>query len=49
MFLHGGDLTVSATKTVTINGGIEAGNYQIFTGSGNVSINAGADINIKWL
>ena len=48
MFLHGGDLTVSATKTVTINGGIEAGNYQIFTGSGNVSINAGADINIKW-
>ena len=25
MFLHGGDLNISATKTVTVNGGIEAG------------------------
>ena len=36
MFLHGGDLNISATKTVTVNGGIEAGRYQIFTGAGSV-------------
>ena len=37
-FLHGGDLNVSATKTVTVNGGIEAGRYKIFTGAGDVVI-----------
>ena len=46
-FLHGGDLNISATKTVTVNGGIEAGNYQIFTGSGTVAIH-NAILNVKW-
>ncbi len=36
MFLHGGDLNVSATKTVTINGPLTAGIYQIFKGAGSV-------------
>jgi len=36
-FERGGELNISSTKTVTINGYVEAGNYQIFTGSGVVS------------
>ena len=48
MFLHGGDLTISASKTVTFNTLPDAGGYQIFKGSGSVLINEGGDINLKW-
>lgn len=37
-FLQGGSLSISTGKTVTINGHVEAGLYQIFEGSGTVSI-----------
>ena len=49
MFLHGGDLNVSATKTVTINGDIQAGKYQIFTGAGTVTLgSSSSDIVADW-
>ncbi len=41
-FKRGGKLSVSATKTLTINGTISAGLYQIFSGDGNVSLGDGA-------
>lgn len=41
-FIQGGSLNISAGKTVTINGHIEAGLYQIFEGSGSVSFGSGA-------
>jgi len=40
-FLQGGDLNISAGVTVTINGYVEAGPYQIFTGDGAVSFGSG--------
>jgi hypothetical protein len=36
VFLKGGMLSPNATKTVTINGNVEAGFYQIFTGAGTI-------------
>ncbi len=36
-FSRGGALNIAAGVTLTINGGIEAGLYQIFTGDGNVA------------
>ena len=41
-FLHGGSLNVSAGKTVTFNGHVEAGLYQIFEGDGDVSFSEGS-------
>ena len=43
-FLQGGSLNITDTKTVTINGHVEAGLYQIFkwTGTGKVVFGAGA-------
>jgi len=41
-FLQGGTLNISSTKTVTINGHVEAGLYQIFEGAGSVSFGASA-------
>ena len=35
-FLRGGSLNISSSKTVTINGQVEAGEYEIFEGAGNV-------------
>jgi len=40
-FIHGGYLNIAVGKTVTINGPIEAGSYQIFKGNGTVSLGAG--------
>jgi len=40
--LQGGSLNVSAGKTVTINGWLEAGLYQIFEGVGDVVLGPGA-------
>jgi hypothetical protein len=36
-FLHGGELSPDSGKTLTINGPITAGVYQIFSGSGTIS------------
>ena len=36
-FTRGGSLSVATTKTVTINGNVEAGLFQIFEGAGTVS------------
>jgi hypothetical protein len=36
-FTHGGSLNIATGKTVTVNGKVEAGLYQIFKGSGTVS------------
>lgn len=41
VFLRGGELNISATKTVTINGQINSGRFKIFTGSGAVAFGAG--------
>jgi hypothetical protein len=40
-FLDGGVISVSATKTLTINGCITAGLYKVFEGSGTIRINPG--------
>ena len=42
IFLRGGSLNISAGKTVTINGHVDAGLYQIFEGAGSVSFGTGA-------
>ena len=41
-FLQGGSVTITAGKTLTINGHIEAGLYQIFEGDGSVIFGSGA-------
>ena len=41
-FLQGGSLNIDAGVTVTINGHIEAGLYQIFSGAGSVDFVAGS-------
>lgn len=41
-FLQGGSLSISNTKTVTINGHVEAGLYQIFKGTGTVAFGSGS-------
>jgi len=41
-FTQGGTLNISDTKTVTINGHVEAGLYHIFEGAGSVSFGAGS-------
>jgi len=43
-FVRGGSLNIATTKTVTINGGVDAGLYQVFqwTGTGKVAFGAGA-------
>lgn len=43
-FLQGGSVLISTTKTLTINGDVEAGLYEIFewAGTGKVSFGAGA-------
>lgn len=41
-FTQGGSLNISGTKTVTINGHVEAGLFQIFEGDGTVSFGAGS-------
>ena len=40
-FLDGGIISVSSTKTLTIDGCIDAGLYKIFAGSGTIRINPG--------
>ena len=40
-FPQGGSLNISAGKTVTINGHVDAGLYQIFEGAGTVVFGAG--------
>lgn len=41
-FLQGGSLNIANTKTVTINGHVEAELYQIFKGDGSVSFGTGS-------
>jgi hypothetical protein len=41
-FQQGGSLNISSGKTVTINGHVEAGLYQIFSGSGTVVFGSGS-------
>lgn len=41
-FLQGGSLTITAAKTVTINGRVEAGLFQVFEGAGAVSFGVGS-------
>jgi len=47
-FLQGGSLNIADTKTVTINGQVEAGLYQIFSwaGTGRVVFGAGAVLEV---
>jgi hypothetical protein len=48
-FRNGGKLSVDTGKTVTINGQVYAGNYQIFAGLGTISGTLGlARINVYW-
>lgn len=49
-FLQGGSLNISNTKTVTINGYVEAGLFQIFEGSGAVSFGKGCvnQLELQW-
>jgi hypothetical protein len=42
MFLQGGSLAVSAGKTVTINGHVDARLHQIFEGAGSVAFGSGS-------
>ena len=41
-FLRGGSLSIDAGKTVTVNGQIDAGLFQIFEGAGSVAFGLGA-------
>ena len=41
-FPQGGSLNISSGKTVTFNGHVDAGLYQIFEGAGTVSLGAGS-------
>ena len=41
-FLKGGSLSIDSGKTVTINGHLDSGLYQIFSGDGSVAFGAGA-------
>lgn len=45
-FIQGGTLNISAGKTVTINGYVDAGLYQIFEGTGLVSFGSGSTTEI---
>ena len=49
-FLQGGSLNISSGKTVTINGHVEAGLYQIFEGAGSVVFGTGVvkEIYLEW-
>ncbi len=48
-FQPGALLSVGSGKTITINGDVNAGNYQIFSGSGTVSgLTANSNINALW-
>lgn len=49
-FAKGGSLAVANTKTVTINGDIIAGSYQIFSGAGDVTFGTDAPgvIDVRW-
>jgi len=40
-FLRGGSFTITTAKTVTINGQVDAGLYQIFEGAGTVAFGVG--------
>ncbi len=42
LFLQGGTLNISTGVTITINGHVDAGLYQIFEGSGSVSFGSGS-------
>jgi hypothetical protein len=42
VFVNGGKLSITSGHVVTINGHVEAGLYQIFSGSGKVTFGAGA-------
>jgi hypothetical protein len=52
LFTHGGSLNIADAKTVTINGHVEAGLYQIFkwTGTGKVIFGASAvkEVSSEW-
>lgn len=48
-FRRGGELNISSGKTVTMNGPIEAGSFQIIAGSGTISLGTGVDFNIHWI
>ncbi len=45
-FIHGGSFNISAGKTVTINGTVEAGLYQIFEGTGTVVFGSSSTIEV---
>ncbi len=49
-FAKGGSLAVANAKTVTINGDIISGSYQIFSGAGDVTFGTDAPgiINVRW-
>jgi hypothetical protein len=47
-FIQGGSLVIASGKVVTINGGLNAGVYQIFGGSGSVSFGAGGKVYPQW-
>jgi len=46
MFLAGGSLSISSGEVVTINGDIQAGLHQIFSGTGTVSWGDGSSVEI---
>lgn len=48
-FENGGSFNISNGITLTINGGIVAGSYQIFTGLGLPSIKSNTPFNISWM
>ncbi len=47
-FLRGASLSVATGKTVTIQGPVDAGSYQIFTGAGTVTFRQLSTINCVW-
>jgi hypothetical protein len=48
-FLNGAKLTVASGQTLAINGPVDAGHFQIFAGSGTVSLSAYANpLSIAW-
>lgn len=50
-FEQGGSLSIASGKTLTINGEVEAGNYQIFSGAGTITFTTSSPniySNVRW-
>jgi hypothetical protein len=47
-FPQGGGLIINSGQTITFNGTIAAGSYEIFQGTGLVTINAGNEVQAIW-